>query len=235
MILHVLERALAARNVARAIVATDDERILHAVRSAGYEARMTRGDHRSGSDRLAEVAATLDGADVIVNLQGDEPLISPLTIERAVDELIKDDSAQIVTTSEAIQDVADVLSADVVKVVTGAGGRALYFSRSPIPFPRDAVQRYGTLVAALEIEPNLLAHFRKHTGLYVYRRTFLLEYTAWPQSELERAESLEQLRALERGVIIKVIEADSPSIGVDTEHDLERVRKIISSSIVNRE
>jgi 3-deoxy-manno-octulosonate cytidylyltransferase (CMP-KDO synthetase) len=229
MILHVLERALAARNVARAIVATDDERILQAVRSAGYEARMTRGDHRSGSDRLAEVAATLDGTDVIVNLQGDEPLISPLTIERAVDELLKDDNAQIVTTSEAITNVADVLSADVVKVVTGAGGRALYFSRSPIPFPRDAVQRYGTLVAALEIEPGLLAHFRKHTGLYVYRRAFLLEYTAWPQSELERAESLEQLRALEHGVTIKVIEADSPSIGVDTEHDLERVRKIVGS------
>ncbi|MDT5060387.1 MAG: 3-deoxy-manno-octulosonate cytidylyltransferase synthetase [Acidobacteriota bacterium] len=229
MILHVLERALAARNVTRAIVATDDERILQAVKSAGYEAQMTRGDHISGSDRLAEVAATLDGADVIVNLQGDEPLISPLTIERAVDELLRDDNAQIVTTSEAITNVADVVSADVVKVVTGAGGRALYFSRSPIPFPRDAVQRYGTLHAALEIDPGLLAHFRKHTGLYVYRRAFLLEYTGWPQSELERAESLEQLRALERGVTIKVIEADSHSIGVDTEQDLERVRKIISS------
>ncbi|MDT4953178.1 MAG: 3-deoxy-manno-octulosonate cytidylyltransferase synthetase [Acidobacteriota bacterium] len=229
MILHVLERALAARNVTRAIVATDDERILQAVRSAGYEAQMTRGDHISGSDRLAEVAAMLDGADVIVNLQGDEPLISPLTIERAVDELLRDDSAQIVTTSEAITNVADVVSADVVKVVTGAGGRALYFSRSPIPFPRDAVQRYGTLHAALEIDPGLLAHFRKHTGLYVYHRAFLLEYTGWPQSELERAESLEQLRALERGVTIKVIEGESASIGVDTEQDLERVRKIISS------
>jgi 3-deoxy-manno-octulosonate cytidylyltransferase (CMP-KDO synthetase) len=229
MILRVLERALAARNVTRAIVATDDERILQAVRSAGYEAQMTRSDHISGSDRLAEVAATLDGADVIVNLQGDEPLISPLTIERAVDELLRDDSAQIVTTSEAITNVADVVSADVVKVVTGAGGRALYFSRSPIPFPRDAVQRYGTLHAALEIDPGLLAHFRKHTGLYVYRRAFLLEYTGWPQSELERAESLEQLRALERGATIKVIEASSPSIGVDTEQDLERVRKIVSS------
>jgi 3-deoxy-manno-octulosonate cytidylyltransferase (CMP-KDO synthetase) len=229
MILHVLERALAARNIGRAIVATDDERILQAVKAAGYEARLTRNDHLSGSDRLAEVAATLDGVDVIVNLQGDEPLISPSTIERAVDELLKDDQAQIVTTSEAIEEVADVLSADVVKVVAGKDGRALYFSRSPIPFPRDAVQRYGTLQAALEREPDLLRLFRKHTGLYVYRRAFLLEYTSWPQSELERIEALEQLRALERGAIIKVIEADSPSIGVDTERDLERVRKIMEA------
>ena len=229
MILHVLERALAARNVVRAIVATDDARILDVVRSAGFEAVMTRASHASGSDRLAEVAATLDDAEVIVNLQGDEPLISPRTIERAVEELLKDDAAQIVTTSEEIRDAEDVLSADVVKVVTDDAGRALYFSRSPIPFPRDAVQKYGTLVVALEIEPELLARFRKHTGLYVYRRSFLLEYTEWPQSELERAESLEQLRALERGVPIKVIAADSPSIGVDTEQDLERVRKIMEA------
>jgi 3-deoxy-manno-octulosonate cytidylyltransferase (CMP-KDO synthetase) len=227
MILHVLERALAARNVARAIVATDDERILDVVKAAGFEAVMTRRHHLSGSDRLAEVAATLIETEVIVNLQGDEPLISSQTIERAVDELLKDDAAQVVTTSEAITDAADVLSADVVKVVVDDTGRALYFSRSPIPFPRDAVRRHGTLRAALENEPGLLTRFRKHTGLYVYRRAFLLEYTEWPQSELERAESLEQLRALERGVTIKVIEADSPSIGVDTEQDLERVRKML--------
>lgn len=228
MILHVLERALAARNVSRAIVATDDQRVLDAVLSAGFEAVMTRSDHESGSDRLAEVADTLDASvEVIVNLQGDEPLISPQTIERAVDELLKDGEAQIVTTSEEIKDAVDVLSADVVKVVTDGKGRALYFSRSPIPFPREAVRRYGTLLAALEIEPLLLETFRKHTGLYVYRRSFLLEYTRWPQSPLERAESLEQLRALERGATIKVIEAETPSIGVDTERDLERVRKII--------
>jgi 3-deoxy-manno-octulosonate cytidylyltransferase (CMP-KDO synthetase) len=229
MILHVLERALAARNVERAIVATDDRRIMDAVLSAGFEALMTRPDHASGSDRLAEVAATLDRAEIIVNLQGDEPLVSPRTIERAVDELWKDDEAQVVTTSEEITEAADVLSTDVVKVVTDAAGRALYFSRSPIPFPRDAVRLYGTLLAALEIEPQLLATFRKHTGLYVYRRSFLLEYTRWPQSALERTESLEQLRALERGATIKVIEADAPSIGVDTEQDLERVRKILEA------
>jgi len=229
MILHVLERALAARNIRRAIVATDDERVLDTVEAAGFEAMMTRSDHASGSDRLAEVAATLSDADVIVNLQGDEPLISPQTIERAVAELLRDETAQVVTTSEEITEAADVLSADVVKVVTDESGRALYFSRSPIPFPRDAVRKYGTLLAALEIEPDLLQTFRKHTGLYVYRRAFLLEYTRWPQSTLERMEALEQLRALERGAIIKVIEADAPSIGVDTEQDLERVRKIMGS------
>lgn len=228
MILHVLERALAAPNVARAICATDDRRILEAVHAAGFEAVMTRAEHASGSDRLAEVVATLDeGVEVIVNLQGDEPLISPRTIERAVEELLKDTDAQIATVSEEITEAADVLSADVVKVVTDLTGRALYFSRSPIPFPRDAVRLYGTLLAALEIEPQLLATFRKHTGLYVYRRSFLLEYARWPQSTLEHIEALEQLRALERGVKIKVIAAASPSIGVDTEHDLERVRKII--------
>jgi 3-deoxy-manno-octulosonate cytidylyltransferase (CMP-KDO synthetase) len=235
MILHVLERALEARNISRAICATDDRRVFDAVEAAGFEAVMTRSDHASGSDRLAEVANSLTEVEVVVNLQGDEPLISPMTIERAVEELFKDEDAQIVTTSEAITTVADVLSADVVKVVTDRAGRALYFSRSPIPFPRDAVRRYGSLLAALEIEPQLLSSFRKHTGLYVYRRSFLLEYNGWPQSVLEQFESLEQLRALERGFTIRVIEADAPSIGVDTEQDLERVRKIMEGEkAVNR-
>jgi 3-deoxy-manno-octulosonate cytidylyltransferase (CMP-KDO synthetase) len=227
MIIHVARRALAARNIARAIVATDDERILYTVRDAGMEALMTRADHACGSDRLAEVAAMLEDADVIVNIQGDEPLISPQTIERAVDELVNDDEAPVVTACEAITTAADVLSADVVKVVTDGAGRALYFSRSPIPYARDAVRLYGTLEAALDREPSLLKLFRKHTGLYAYRRAFLLEYTGWPQSALEKAEALEQLRALERGVTIRVFEADIPSIGVDTREDLERVRELI--------
>ncbi|MFN2453122.1 MAG: 3-deoxy-manno-octulosonate cytidylyltransferase [Pyrinomonadaceae bacterium] len=226
MILHVVERALAARNITRAIVATDDERILRAVHEGAREAMMTRADHRSGSDRLAEVAATLEDADIIVNLQGDEPLISSNTIERAVDELARYDGAMIVTASEAIASAHDVLSGDVVKVVTDETGRALYFSRAPIPYPRDAVRQYGTLLDALANDASLVEGFRKHTGLYVYRRDFLLEYAGWPASALEQMESLEQLRALERGVPIKVIEADAPSIGVDTPEDLERVRAI---------
>ena len=230
MICWVVERALAARNVARAIVATDDERILEAVKSAGYEAVMTRADHRSGTDRIAEVAASLEGADIIVNVQGDEPLISPQTIERAIDALIGDQEAGIATTWEPIESGADVLNADVVKVVVDDSDRAVYFSRSPVPYPRDAVRVHGSLEAALHNEPSLLAGFRKHTGLYVYRRDVLLEFARWPQSELERLESLEQLRALEHGVKIKVVKASTSSIGVDTMEGLERVRSIVRNN-----
>ena len=229
MIIRTLERALEARNVARALVATDDERILSAVRAAGYEAVMTRTDHQSGSDRLAEVAETLEAGAIVVNVQGDEPLISPVTIERAVAALVNDPNCSIATTCEPLDEAADVLSPDVVKVVTDVEGRALYFSRSPVPFSRDAVRRHGSLAAALAQEPGLLQLFRKHTGLYAYRREFLLEYTRWPQTACERAESLEQLRALERGAVIRVVEAAGHSPGVDTPEDLARVRAVLET------
>ena len=225
----VAERALSARSVSRALVATDDARIFDCVTSAGVEAVMTRERHATGTDRIAEVARHLD-AEIIVNVQGDEPLIDPETIDRAVSALINDPEAEIATTCEPIVDIADVLSRSVVKVVVDAAGRALMFSRSPIPFPNQAVSRHGSIEAALEREPALLSTFRKHTGLYAYRREFLLKFTSWPQSEAERAESLEQLRALERGVKIRVVEAKSRSIGVDTIEDLERVRALIESS-----
>jgi 3-deoxy-manno-octulosonate cytidylyltransferase (CMP-KDO synthetase) len=186
---------------------------------------MTSAAHASGSDRLAEAAAQVE-ADFVVNVQGDEPLIAPETIDRAVEALKRDGGAAVATVWEPTACAADVLSADVVKVVAGAGGRALYFSRSPVPFPREAVRRYGSLGAALEIEPGLLRTFRKHAGLYVYRREFLLEYAGWPQTPLELAESLEQLRLLERGHAICLAEAAAPSIGVDTEEDLRRVRAV---------
>jgi 3-deoxy-manno-octulosonate cytidylyltransferase (CMP-KDO synthetase) len=227
MIVRVVERALAARHITRAIVATDDERIAEAVRAAGFEAVMTRADHASGSDRLAEVAATLNDADVIVNVQGDEPLIAPGTIERAVEALLADINAVVATTCEPIETAADVLSPDVVKVVMDERGYALYFSRAPVPYPREAARRYGSLAAALEVEPALLAGFRKHTGLYVYRRAFLLQYARWPASALERTEALEQLRILEHGALVRVVETDEPSIGVDTPADLARVRAIV--------
>ncbi len=229
MVVHVVERALAAPSVSRAVVATDDERILAAVRAAGYEAVMTSPGHASGSDRLAEAAAGME-CDVVVNVQGDEPLISPETIETAVGALLADEGAAVSTTSEPVERAADVLSGDVVKVVVDARGRALYFSRSPVPYPREAARRYGSLAAALEVEPRLLATFRKHTGLYVYRRAFLLEYARWPQTALERAESLEQLRILERGHAVRVVEAAAPSVGVDTEEDLRRVREMLKGS-----
>jgi 3-deoxy-manno-octulosonate cytidylyltransferase (CMP-KDO synthetase) len=230
MVVHVVERALAAPCVSRAVVATDDARIFEAVSAAGYEAMMTSPEHASGSDRLAEAAGRIE-CDVVVNVQGDEPLIDPTTIEVAVGALLGDDEAGAATTSEPIERAADVLSSDVVKVVVDGRGRALYFSRSPVPYPREAAHRYGSLAAALEVEPRLLATFRKHTGLYVYRRAFLLEYASWPQTELERAESLEQLRILERGHTLRVVEAAAPSVGVDTEDDLRRVREFFEREV----
>jgi 3-deoxy-manno-octulosonate cytidylyltransferase (CMP-KDO synthetase) len=229
MILWTVERALAARGVQRVMVATDDQRILEVVNSAGYEAVMTSPDHESGSDRLAEVAVGLDGVDAIVNVQGDEPFISPVTIEWAI-EALADERVMIATASEPIE-AAEVLDPNVVKVVANESGRALYFSRQAIPFPRDAVQRYGTLENALAKQPELLASFRKHTGLYVYRRSTLLAMTTWPRTELERSESLEQLRALERGVYIQVVDADGRSIGVDTPEDLARVRELAAIGV----
>lgn len=238
MVCWVAERALAAYNVGRVIVATDNEQIFAAVQSAGYEVVLTDAGHASGTDRIAEVAAKLASAEIVVNVQGDEPLISPETIERAVDAMIGEiasereslpysEGAGIVTTWEPIDSVADVLNPALVKIVVDENERAIYFSRSPVPYPRDAVVSHGTIEAALRNEPALLSQFRKHTGLYVYRREVLLEFTGWPPSKLERIEGLEQLRALERGVRIKAIEASSPSTGVDTPEDLEKVRRLL--------
>ena len=231
MICRVAERALAARNVERAIVATDDKRIFDAVTTAGFEAWMTSPAHKSGTDRIAEVAAALDDARIIVNVQGDEPLLSSETIERAVEIMREDTSAGIVTTWESIESAADVTNPAVVKIVVDESERAIYFSRSPVPYPRDAVRRYGTLESALLEQPDLISGFRKHTGLYVYRRDVLLAFATWPQSQLEQTESLEQLRALERGVKIRAIKASSASIGVDTAEDLQRVRKIVELEV----
>ena len=230
LVLWVAERALAARTISRVIVATDDSRIIDAVEAAGFEAIMTRSDHASGSDRVAEVAHGLD-AGIIVNVQGDEPLIEPDTIDRAVDALIEDGEAMMATTCEMIDTAADVLSRSVVKVVMDDQGRAISFSRNPTPYPNQAIRHHGSIEAALRNEPALLFSFRKHTGLYAYRREFLLEFTGWPQSASETAESLEQLRALERGVTIKVVEAAGPSIGVDTKEDLERVRAMVEGKM----
>jgi len=180
-------------------------------------------------------------AEIIVNVQGDEPMISPETIERAVEamaqEIHKANGAGIVTTWEPIESIEDLLNPDLVKVVLDEHENAVYFSRSPIHYPRDAVKRHGSPDSALENEPELLKLFRKHTGLYVYRRDVLLEFTRWPQSQLEKIEALEQLRALEHGVRIKVVEACTASTGIDTVADLERVRALIEishSSITQR-
>lgn len=227
LILHTLEQARKAGTVSRVIVATDDERILRVVEESGNEAVLTAPEHRSGSDRIAEVAATLPDRSVIVNVQGDEPLISPNTIDAAVECLLAHDAADMSTTCEKIEHKVDVLNPNVVKVVTDGRGYAVYFSRSPIPFPRDAVSKHGSVAAALNAEPELLLRFRKHTGLYVYRRNFLLRFAKMDQTALEKTEMLEQLRVIENGGRIVVAEAGGGSIGVDTQEDFERTREIL--------
>jgi 3-deoxy-manno-octulosonate cytidylyltransferase (CMP-KDO synthetase) len=231
IILHTLERAAAAANVDRVIVATDDERIMRVVTESGHEAVLTSGEHRSGSDRIAEVAVQLPEGSVIVNVQGDEPMISPRTIEAAVESLLADSSVSVSTTCERIEDLRDVMSPNVVKVVTDKKGNALYFSRSPIPFPREAVIEFGSLEAALKADPQLLSSFRKHTGLYAYRREFLLRYTELAPSPLEKTEMLEQLRILEFGEVIRVVETAEASLGIDTQGDLERARAMLEAAV----
>ena len=231
LILHTLGQAMKARTVSRVIVATDDERIFDVVLAASGEAVMTSPDHHSGSDRIAEVAENLPEGSIIVNVQGDEPTISPNTIDKAVEALINDENADIATTCEPIGSLWELLNGNVVKVVIGDRGYALHFSRSPMPWPREASLRYGgDPNRAIEEEPELLSNFRKHTGLYVYRREYLLKFTKLPQSKLEKIEMLEQLRALENGAKIRVVEVEETSIGVDTAEDLERVRKILEAN-----
>lgn len=230
LVLHTLSQALKARTVDRVIVATDDERIFDVVGQAGGEAVMTSPDHRSGSDRVAEVAQDLAENSIIVNVQGDEPLISPDTIDAVVGALLDDPEAEMSTSCEQIESLAELLNGNNVKVVVGENGYALYFSRSPMPWPREASLRYGgDPNQAIEAEPDLLANFRKHTGLYAYRREYLLEFTKLPQTSLEKFEMLEQLRALENSARIKVVEAAERSIGVDTEEDLELVGQMLQA------
>jgi len=230
LIVRTLRRASIASNVDRVMVATDDARIAEVVERFGGEAVMTRSDHPSGTDRIAEVAERLLApGSIIVNVQGDEPLIPPATIEAAVAAVLGDDSVLMATTCEPISVPDDVVDPNVVKVVCDARGDALYFSRAAIPFPRHAVERHGSLAAALAAEPELLRMYRKHTGLYVYRRETLLELAARPQSALESSEMLEQLRALESGTRIRVVEVAESSIGVDTESDLERARREVEN------
>ena len=235
MVCWVAERARAARNVDRVIVATDSQQIVDVVQQNGIEAVLTSPAHASGTDRVAEVANNIPEAEIVVHVQGDEPMISPATIERAVDtmaqEISKTNGAGIVTTWEPIDSIRELLNPDLVKVVLDENENAVYFSRSPMPYPRDAAKRHGSPNAALENEPELLKLFRKHTGLYVYRRDVLLEFTKWPSSQLEQIEALEQLRALEHGIKMKVVEACAASTGVDTFADLERVRELMLQAV----
>lgn len=216
MIEHVYRRASAASRVHGVIVATDDQRIAAAVRAFGGAALMTRADHVSGTDRVAEVVGGLT-CRAVVNLQGDEPLIEPATIDAAVEPLMADPSLDMSTVSRPFQDRAEFDSPHVVKVVTNAQGDALYFSRSPIPYPRQT---------PTGIPPSA----RAHVGIYVYRRDALLKLASAPASPLEFEESLEQLRALALGIRIRVVESRHVAGGVDTPEDLERVRSMMLTS-----
>jgi 3-deoxy-manno-octulosonate cytidylyltransferase (CMP-KDO synthetase) len=213
MIQRVYERATLARSVSRVIVATDDERIRQAVEAFGGEARMTRADHRTGTERVAEVAAHVDG-DVFVNVQGDEPLLDPAAVDTAVNALLEEPHADVATVATPIKTPADIMDPNVCKVVLDFDDNALYFSRAPIPWVRDT-------------EGKIQVRHLKHLGLYVFQREALLEYATLPQGELERIEQLEQLRWMENGVKIRVAEVEHDAVSVDVPEDVARVEKLL--------
>ena len=217
MIEHVYRRAAEARGVDAVVVATDDERIAAAVRRFGGIVRITTGDHQTGTDRVAELVRDLPCA-IVVNVQGDLPLLNPHMIDQIVSPLQADPTARMSTVYRRATTMADYMSPHVVKVVVDRTGHALYFSRAPVPFGSTA------LINASSPTPVF-----KHIGMYAYRRDFLLAFAALPRTALEQAESLEQLRALEHGFRIRAVEVDDESVEVDTPDDLERVRRFMAA------
>ncbi|GAB2782802.1 3-deoxy-manno-octulosonate cytidylyltransferase [Halomonas shantousis] len=226
MVAHVWERACASA-ASRVVVATDDTRIEAALQPFGAEVVMTRGDHPSGTDRLAEVAAVLklSPETIVVNVQGDEPLLPPVLMDQVAQGLVEDDEASIATLAEPITQVDSLFNANVVKVVRDMRGRALYFSRAPIPWDRE---HFVSRPELLETDGWL-----RHIGLYAYRAGFLAEYVDWMPSPLEQLEQLEQLRALHHGHHIQVAVASTPHpAGVDTPEDLQRVRQLLNEQAI---
>jgi len=216
MLQHVWERASQARYLTNLVIATDDERIRAAAADFSAKVVITRPDHRSGTDRVAE-AASASTAHIIVNIQGDEPMIDPAAIDAAVLGILDSEDVPMSTLKTRLFRAGDVADPNVVKVVTDAESNALYFSRSAVPYVR---------------EPDPKTAYFKHLGLYVYRREFLLAYPDLPVGPLERAERLEQLRALENGFKIRVVETDCDSLGVDTPEDWERLSAIFEKTTV---
>ncbi|HEV8336471.1 MAG TPA: 3-deoxy-manno-octulosonate cytidylyltransferase [Candidatus Polarisedimenticolia bacterium] len=210
LIQHVYDRSAGARSLSRVLVATDDERIAAAVRAFGGEAVLTSEEHRSGTDRLAEVARRVE-SPIYVNIQGDEPLVDSRDIDALVEDLRSNPSVDMATLRSPVSRREDRENPNVIKVVCGADRNALYFSRSPIPHRSDG-EATGTF---------------RHHGLYAYRREFLLRISAEPPGTLETMERLEQLRVLESGGKIRVLDALGNSIGVDTPEDLEKVRRLL--------
>ncbi len=213
MIQHVVERVGQAERVSRVVVATDDAKIQKAVAAFGGETLMTRSDHRSGTDRVAEVAAHVP-AKIYINVQGDEPLVDPAAIDALISAMLDEDSVQIATPCYAIHTRDDIMDPNIVKVVRNFDGDALYFSRAPIPWVRDRAEKVA-------------AQHWKHLGLYAYRRDALLDFPTLPPGELERLEQLEQLRWLENDYRIRVVETEYDAVSVDVPADLDRVEKIL--------
>src|SRR6266853_2146660 len=214
MLQHVYERANQARYLTKLIIATDDDRIYNAARSFGAQVQMTRADHMSGTDRVAEIASS-DIAEAIVNIQGDEPLIDPFAVDAAALALLGDPELPMATLAKRIEDPSEIANPNVVKVVSNLSGDAIYFSRCPIPYVRE-----GSAV-----------HY-KHIGIYAFRRDFLLAYSGLPVGPLESGERLEQLRALENGYRIRVVETEYESLGVDTPEDWHRVAALYEKLMV---
>lgn len=217
MIQYVYEQASKAKSVDETVVATDHQSIYDTVKSFDGQVIMTSSKHKTGTDRIAEAASKLE-ADIIINVQGDEPLIKPEMIDQAIEPLTKNKNILMGTLCKKIDNIDDIFNTNIVKVVFDRDNFALYFSRSPIPFYRDKWNNLNSL-------PNLSNSFAsfKHIGLYVYQKEFLLKFSKLPQTPLEKIEKLEQLRALENGYKIKVVETEFESIGVDTPEDLQRV------------
>jgi 3-deoxy-manno-octulosonate cytidylyltransferase (CMP-KDO synthetase) len=216
MIQRVYERAKKSRLAAQVIVATDDHRIVSAVEAFGGVARMTRADHRTGTERVAEVAAHTAG-QVFVNVQGDEPLLNPEVVDAAIAALLQEPAAEIATVATLIKRPADIMDPNVVKAVLDFDDHALYFSRAPVPWVRDTGSQ-------------LQVRHLKHLGLYVFQRDALLEYPTLPQGTLEKIEQLEQLRWLENGWKIRVAEVEHDAISVDVPEDVTRVEKLLAQT-----
>jgi 3-deoxy-manno-octulosonate cytidylyltransferase (CMP-KDO synthetase) len=217
MVRHVYDRVLRSGRVSFVAVVTDDERIFRAVREFGGNALMTSPRHRSGTDRIAEAAAALglDGRDIVVNVQGDQPLFEPAQIGEVIEPLVRDEALAFSTLIYRIRRPEEISHPHAVKVVFDRDGFALYFSRAQIPYVRD---------------PEGIASYYKHHGIYAYRRNFLDEFAALEQGRLEKIEALEQLRALENGFRIKVVESAYDSVEVDSPEELERVRGILEGT-----
>ena len=217
MIQRVWEQVRQAKNISRVVVATDDDRIRSVVEKFGGEAIMTRTDHATGTDRIAEVAASHD-AGIFLNVQGDEPLVSPEAVDALAEAISSDPEVQLATLAVALKTPADIMDPNIVKVVLDFDDNALYFSRAPIPWVRDK----GTATHARHL---------KHLGLYAYRRAALIEYNTLPPGDLERVEQLEQLRWLENGFKIRVAETEHDSVSIDVPEDVARIEKLLRHSV----